>query len=126
MVSFYSDSLSFLFIYLLISGIYESSSDEDDLEEKWDDDKYRAEYDVDRAEGWADRKFDDGVQDVEDFPEDAARWTGNKVQEVEDIPEDIAQDVGDGVGDVERFGDNVADAYDDGRDDRRYDDDNRW
>lgn len=63
---------------------------------------------------------------MENFPENAARWTGEKVQEVEDIPDDIAYDVGQGVGDVERFGDNIDNAYDDGRDEQRYDDDNRW
>lgn len=101
---------------------------------------------MDRAENWGDRKVYGGVQDVEDFPKDAARWTGEKVQEVEDIPdhvdrkwdnfkqdiddvpEDVAYGVGDGVGDVERFGDRMDNAYDYGRDERSYDDDrnDRW
>ena len=38
------------------------------VHEDWDRDKYRLEGDV-----------DEGVQDVADFPEDAARWTGRKV-----------------------------------------------
>jgi len=120
-------------------------------EDKWDEDKYRTEerfddignrvdYDGDRVENWGERKVYDGVQDIENFPEDAAQWTGNKVQEVEDIPEDIerkwdnakqdvedvpediAYGVGDIVGGVDRFGNRMDNAYDDGRDDRRYDD----
>lgn len=88
--------------------------------------------------------MEDGVQDVEDFPDDAARWTGRKVQEVEDIPEDIdrkwdnfkqdvedvpddiAQDVGNVAGRFDRFGDGVENAYDDGRYEARYDDDNGY
>ncbi|KIW88473.1 uncharacterized protein Z519_11042 [Cladophialophora bantiana CBS 173.52] len=99
------------------------------VEDKWDDAKNDVEND-----------FRDGVQDVENFPDNAARWTGEKVQEVEDIPQDIdrkwdnaVQDVEDvpedvagwagrKVGDVERFGDDVDNAYDQGRDDARYDD----
>jgi len=127
------------------------------VEEKWDEDKYlaeervdsaryRADYDADRVENWGEQKVYDGVQDVENFPENAARWTGEKVQEVEDIPEDvdrkwdnfkqdvedvpedIAYGVGDVAGDVDRFGNRIGDAYDDGRDDQRYDDDrnDRW
>jgi len=100
------------------------------VEDKWDEDKYRVENDV-----------TGGVQDVEDFPEDAAGWTGRKVQEVEDIPQDVenkwdngVQDVEDipedvagwtgrKVGDVERFDDNVDNSYDQGRNEERYDDD---
>ncbi|KAK3669906.1 hypothetical protein LTR78_010217 [Recurvomyces mirabilis] len=107
------------------------------IEDRFEEDKYRVE------------------DDVEDFPENAARWTGNKVQEVEDIPEDIeggfdrfgnrverkwdnaVDDVEDApedvsnwagrkVGDVERFGDNMDNAYDGGRDECRYDDDDRY
>jgi hypothetical protein len=88
------------------------------------------------------------VQNVQDFPDDAARWTGQKVGEIEDIPEDIdrkwdnaVQDVEDvpedvagwagrKVGDVEefgddvgRFGDNLDNSYDQGRNEARYDDD---
>ncbi|EXJ66698.1 uncharacterized protein A1O5_10369 [Cladophialophora psammophila CBS 110553] len=101
------------------------------VEDKWDDAKDDIEDD-----------FRDGAQDVENFPDNAARWTGEKVQEVEDIPQDIdrkwdnaVQDVEDvpedvagwagrKVGDVEGFGDNVDNAYDQGRDDARYDDNN--
>lgn len=101
-----------------------------ELHERFDEDKYRVEervdYDADRVEGWGERKWDDGVNDVENFPENAARWTGETVQGIEDIPEDIAGGVGDVVGDVEGFGDRIEDSYDDGRDDQRYDDDNRW
>ncbi|KIX92694.1 uncharacterized protein Z520_11546 [Fonsecaea multimorphosa CBS 102226] len=99
------------------------------VENKWDDAKYDVENDV-----------RDGVQDVENFPDDAARWTGDKVQEVEDIPQDVdrkwdnaVQDVEDvpddvagwagrKVGDVDRFDDNIDNAYDQGRDDARYND----
>nr|POE78051.1 hypothetical protein CFP56_09692 [Quercus suber] len=83
-------------------------------------------------------------ENVEDFPEDAAEWTGRKVGEVEDIPqnveqgfdrfgnrveqgwdnavedvedapENVAEWVGDKVGGVERFGDNIDNAYDEGK-----------
>ncbi|KIW70009.1 hypothetical protein, variant [Phialophora macrospora] len=101
------------------------------VEDKLDDAKYDVENDV-----------RNGVQDVESFPENAARWTGEKLQDVEDIPQDIdrkwdnaVQDVEDvpddiagwagrKVGDVERFGDNMDNAYDQGRNDARYDDNN--
>ena len=93
----------------------------------------------------------DGVQDVENFPDDVARWTGEKVQDVENIPQDIdrkwdnavqdVEDVPDDVAgwtgrkvgdverygdDVERYGDNIDNSYDQGRNDARYDDDNRY
>ncbi|KAK3625330.1 hypothetical protein LTR56_020495 [Elasticomyces elasticus] len=102
------------------------------VEDNFEQDKYRVE------------------NGVEDFPENAARWTGEKVGEVEDIPQDIEQgfdrfgnkiengfdDVVDApeevagwagrkVGDVERFDDNVDNAYDQGKDDQRYDDNDR-
>ncbi|GIK00643.1 hypothetical protein Aspvir_004670 [Aspergillus viridinutans] len=96
------------------------------IHDKWDEDKERIE------------------QNVEDFPEDAARWTGEKVGEVEQIPENIEQDwdrtedrienkwdnavddvedfpenaaewTGRRVGEVEQFGDNIDNAYDEGR-----------
>jgi hypothetical protein len=91
------------------------------------------------------------LRDVENFPDNAARWTGDKIQRVEDIPQDIdrrwdnaKQDVEDipddvagwagrKVGDVERFGDDVDrygdridNDYDQGRNDARYDDDNNY
>lgn len=120
--------------------MHEGSEIKDDFER----DKYRVEERADRI-----------GDDVADFPEDAARWTGRKVQEVEDIPQDIegsfdrfgdrverkwddakddvedapedaARWAGEKVGDVERFGDNVDDAYDEGRDEARYDDDDRY
>lgn len=97
--------------------------------------------------------WDRDEQRVEDFPEDAAQWTGRKVGEVEDVPEDIEQGfdrfgnrigqgfnnavddvedapenvagwVGNKVGDVERFGDNVDNSYDEGKYEGRNDD--RW
>lgn len=95
-------------------------------DDDWKRDEYRAE-----------DRFDNGIQDVEDLPDDAARWTGRKVQDVEDIPQDVeygydrmkygvedrvdnaVYDVEDApeevagwagrkVGDVERFDDNVG------------------
>jgi hypothetical protein len=86
---------------------------------------------------------------VEDFPENAAEWTGDKVwltctgkrfasanllfwqvgeaeyevnkveNEVENFPENTAEWVGDKVGGVERFGDEMGNAYDEGRDEGR-------
>lgn len=50
------------------------------------------------------RRWDNTVDAVEDFPEDASRWAGEK------------------VGGVERFGDRMDNAYDQGRDEERYDD----
>ena len=129
-----------------LTGAAEEKWDEDKYraEERFDDARYRADYDADRAGDYVERKWDDGVNDVEDFPEDAARWTGRKVDEVEDIPEDVAdwtgrkvqevedipEDVagwaGRRVEGVERFGDEIDNAYDDGRNEQRYDDDDRW
>ena len=37
-------------------------------------------------------KLDDGVQDVENFPDNAANWTGRKVGELEDVPHDLEND----------------------------------
>lgn len=113
---------------------------ENTTEDKFDNAKYDLEQDA-----------RDGVQDVEDFPDNAARWTGEKVQDVEDIPqdvdrkwdnavqdvEDVPEDVSGWAGrkvgdaerygdDVERYGDNIDNSYDQGRDDARYDDDNRY
>ncbi|KAL3469594.1 hypothetical protein BJX99DRAFT_241050 [Aspergillus californicus] len=86
-------------------------------------------------------------QNVEDFPEDAARWTGEAVGEVEqvpdriedgfddigdniedavddveDFPEDAARWTGEKVGEVEQFGDNMENAYDQGEAEGRSDD----
>jgi len=104
--------------------------EKDKIENKFDDAKYDIEDDA-----------RDGVQDVENFPDNAARWTGDEVQRVEDVPErferkwddgvqdveDVPDDVagwtGRKVGDVERFDDNIDNSYDQGRDEQRYDDD---
>ncbi|EMC95882.1 hypothetical protein BAUCODRAFT_34647 [Baudoinia panamericana UAMH 10762] len=94
----------------------------------------------------------DRIEDgVEDFPENAARWTGERVQEVEDIPENVeagfdrfgnrieqgfdnvVDDVVDApenvanwagrrVEGVEQFGDRIGDAYDDGKNEEREED----
>ncbi|KAL1880091.1 hypothetical protein Daus18300_001454 [Diaporthe australafricana] len=44
-----------------------------------------------REEDRMERRFDDGVQDVEEFPEDAARWTGEAVGEVEAVPDRVEE-----------------------------------
>ena len=62
---------------------------------------------------------------MEDIPEDVERKWDNGVQDVEDIPEDIAGWAGRQEGRVERFDDNVDNAFDQGRDEERYDDDRR-
>jgi len=124
-----------------------STTDED-----YDQDKYRVENDVRRDEMGIERRFDNGVQDVQDFPDDAARWAGretqrvedipdrverrwdNAVQDVEDVPGDVSGWAGRKVGDVEgfddrvrndadQFGDGMRDNYDSGRNQGRYDDD---
>ena len=48
-------------------------------EDDYETDKYRVENDFDNAGGYVEEKFDNGVNDVENFPDDAARWTGEKV-----------------------------------------------
>ena len=53
------------------------------------------------------RKWDNGVQDVEEIPGDVAGWAGRE------------------EGRVERFDDNVDNAFDQGRVEERYDDDRR-
>jgi hypothetical protein len=112
-------------------------------ENSFNNEENRLGYDADNAGNYVENKFDDGVQDVEDFPEDTSRWAGRKVQEVEDIPQDIEGRVNRAVQDVEdvpndvagwagreggrikRFDDNVDNAYDQGRNGERYDDDRR-
>ncbi|KAK3062967.1 hypothetical protein LTS18_003020 [Coniosporium uncinatum] len=46
---------------------------------------------LDRFGNRIENRWDNAVDDVEDFPENTARWTGEKVQEVEDIPQGIDQ-----------------------------------
>jgi len=78
------------------------------VKEHWDEDKYRAE-----------QKIDDGIDDVEDAPENAARWMGRKVQDVENVADDVddwkdreeyrvERKWDDGVQDVEDAPENVA------------------
>jgi hypothetical protein len=69
------------------------------------------------------QKWDNGVNDIENFPENAAEWTGEKVQAVEDIPQDIENKWDNMTDGVEQFGDNMENAYDEGRDEQRYEDD---
>ncbi|KAL9109867.1 MAG: hypothetical protein Q9227_005570 [Pyrenula ochraceoflavens] len=112
----------------------------EEARQDWDQDKARFE-----------NRIEDDVQNVENFPENAAGWTGRKVGEIEDIPQDIEQDydrakdgventfdnaiedvvdapenvagwTGEKIGDIERISDNVDQAYDEGRDEGRYDD----
>jgi len=114
-----------------------------EMHEDFERDKYRMEDRVDEfgndvsnfpenAAGWTgeqvgrvENKWDNAVDDVEDFPENAARWTGEKVQAVEDIPQDIENKWDNAVDDVAGFGGRMDQAYDDGRDEQRYDDDAR-
>lgn len=44
-----------------------------------------------REEDRMERRFDDGVENVEEFPEDAARWTGEAVGEVEAVPDRVEE-----------------------------------
>jgi hypothetical protein len=44
-------------------------------------------------------------QNIGDFPENAARWTGEKVGEVEDIPENIEEG-------FDRFGNRIENGFD--------------
>ncbi|KIW05681.1 uncharacterized protein PV09_03544 [Verruconis gallopava] len=112
------------------------------VEEHWRRDEEKFEYDKDRFENRVDYDVDRVETDVVDFPDNAARWTGEKVgeveaipqdieydydrakwdaearidnavQDVEDVPDDVAGWVGEKVGEVERFDDRV-DAYKDG------------
>lgn len=124
--------------------MHEGEEVKDDLE----GDKYRAEERFQGDEYRTDEGFDRFGNGVENFPDDAAQWTGEKVgeveaipqdidqgfdrfgdrvedgvQDVEDIPEDVVGWAGDKVGDVERFGDNIDDSYDAGRDVGRHGDD---
>jgi len=73
--------------------------DKDRLEGRFEEDKYRAE------------------NDVENFPDNAARWTGEKVGEVEDIPQDVEQGFdrfGNRIeGGFDRFGDKIEDGFQD-------------
>ncbi|OJJ79609.1 WW domain-containing protein [Aspergillus glaucus CBS 516.65] len=102
-------------------------------------------------DGWEDKK-DDIQEGVQDFPENAAHWTGEKVGEaeeipdnieegwdrfgdkvenswdstvdnVEDAPENVAEWTGEKVGAVESFGSDIGDAYDEGEAEGRGDDD---
>ncbi|RMJ21369.1 Alpha-methylacyl-CoA racemase, partial [Aspergillus sp. HF37] len=56
--------------------------------------------------------FEEEKQDAEEFPEDAARWTGEKVEDaaddVQNFPENAAEWTGERVGAVEQFGDDMA------------------
>jgi hypothetical protein len=106
------------------------------VEDHWQRDEEQFAYDKDRIENRVDydeNRFENGV---ENLPDNAARWTGQKVgevenipqniendydqakwgaenkfdnavQDVEDVPDDVAGWVGGKVGDVERFDDRV-------------------
>ena len=85
-------------------------------------------YDDDYRRG-DDYSYSERVEErVDDFPNDAARWTGEKVQEVEDIPQDIEQDFDRAEDRVEDFGDRIEDDFDAGRDEQYVDDagDGAW
>ncbi|EOA88214.1 uncharacterized protein SETTUDRAFT_38886 [Exserohilum turcica Et28A] len=91
----------------------------DKIEEGFDHAKENVENFPENAAQWTGEK----VQAVEDFPEDAAEWTGEKVQAVEDIPDRIENKWDGMVGGVEQWGDNMQEAYDYGKEERRYEDD---
>ncbi|KAK7509968.1 uncharacterized protein IWZ02DRAFT_147689 [Phyllosticta citriasiana] len=118
----------------------------DEIAQDWDEDKARLERGADATAelvgegvGSVERRVNDAVQDVEEFPDDVERgaeeageWTERKwddaVRDVEEIPQDVeggvedaAEWVGEGVGEVEQFGDGVEAAYDEGREEG-YDD----
>lgn len=62
------------------------------------------------------RRWDDGVQDVEDLPEDAARWTGEAVGAVESVPDRVEYGVDRAEDRVEYGVDRVEDKVEDGWD----------
>ncbi|KZT23595.1 hypothetical protein NEOLEDRAFT_1136398 [Neolentinus lepideus HHB14362 ss-1] len=101
------------------------------VENDWDRDKYRVENDVENFPDDAARWTGRGVGDVEDIPQDveydydrAKYGVENRfddaVQDVEDVPDDAARWAGDRVGDIERFDDGIENSYDQGRDDTRW------
>lgn len=101
------------------------------LDERFEEDKYRVENDVRRDE----RRFDNDIRRDEDRFENGFERDKYRVEndfrragdDVVDFPENAARWGGEKVGDVERFDDNVEGAWDQGRDDRRYgDDDNNY
>ncbi|KAK5004569.1 hypothetical protein LTR60_006516, partial [Cryomyces antarcticus] len=82
----------------------------------------RIEGDYDREKYRLENRVENGIEDVEEFPENAARWTGRKiadthVQEVEDIPQDIEQDYDRVKYGVENRFDNVVQDVEDVPDD---------
>ena len=84
---------------------------------------------VGNVENFGDRvenKFDNAVDDVENFPENAANWTGEQVGKVENFGDDVEQSWDNGVDRIEDFGDRMDNAYDDGRDEARYGDDDDY
>lgn len=69
-----------------------------------------------REEQHMERRWDDGVQDVEDFPEDAARWTGETVGAVESVPDRVEQGWDNAEDRVEQGWDNTEDRVEQGWD----------
>ena len=65
-------------------------------------------------EGWDNTKehvengFDEFGNKVENFPENASRWTGEQVGRAENFGDDVEQKWDDGVQDVEDFPENAA------------------
>lgn len=60
----------------------------------------------DRGEDNIERRFDNGVQDFENLPQDAARWTGEAVGDVEAVPDRIEHG-------VDRAEDHIEDGFED-------------
>ncbi|KAL0254893.1 hypothetical protein SLS55_009417 [Diplodia seriata] len=71
----------------------------------WDEDKARLEQKAEHAEG-----------DVEELPEDAARWTGEAVGHVENIPNDVEQGWDRAENNVEQGFDNIENNVEQGWD----------
>lgn len=62
------------------------------------------------------QRWDDGVQNVEDFPEDAARWTGEAVGAVESVPDRVEYGVDRAEDRLEYGADRMEDKVEDGWD----------
>ncbi|PSS02254.1 hypothetical protein BD289DRAFT_422266 [Coniella lustricola] len=74
-----------------------------------------------RQENRVERTWDNGVQDVEGLPEDAARWGGEAVGAAEDLPEDAARWTGEAVGAIESVPDRLEGDFDRAEDRVEYD-----
>ncbi|KAN0078706.1 hypothetical protein V8E54_005219 [Elaphomyces granulatus] len=89
-------------------------------------------YEGDRAYNKFEEKKYGVERDVENLPEEAAEWAGEKVgraeydvdrveEDVGDLPDEAARWTGRKVGDVERFGDDIKNNFEEGKEEG-YDD----